>query len=104
MPKENKPTSVLKAVPKSTIDLDAVADSDSDAAACPICFGSGLEIVEGKGARPCACRRQNAQSNLLERARLPRRYVECHFHNYKPQNPSQVEAFKLASRLAMEFP
>lgn len=75
-----------------------------DEAVCKICFGTGMEVVEGKGARVCVCRKRDSQTGLLERARLPRRYENCHFHNYKPGNPSQERAFKIAMRLAMEFP
>lgn len=63
-----------------------------------------MEVIPGKGARPCSCRRRGAESNLLEKVRIPRRYSECHFHNYKPLNPTQVRANKYASQLAMEFP
>jgi DNA replication protein DnaC len=43
-------------------------------------------------------------TQLLERVRLPKRYAQCHFHNFRPQNPSQELAFNYASKLAMEFP
>jgi DNA replication protein DnaC len=90
----------LVAVPDASIPRETEASDDI----CPKCFGSGMEVVAGKGARPCECRRRGAQSELLVRARLPLRYEQCHFHNYKPQNPSQQGAFNLASRLAMEYP
>jgi len=77
---------------------------ESDTAICPICFGTGMEIVEGKGARACVCRKRDSQTSSLNRARLPRRYEGCHFHNYKPKNPSQVRALKMAMQIAMEFP
>lgn len=71
---------------------------------CPLCFGSGMEIVAGKGARPCECRKQNSHSNQIEKAKIPRRYTDCHFQSYKVMNPSQERAFRFASRLAMEYP
>ncbi|HEY0426671.1 MAG TPA: ATP-binding protein [Pyrinomonadaceae bacterium] len=71
---------------------------------CPACYGSGMEIVPGKGARPCKCRKQKTHSNLLEKARLPKRYFECHFHNYRPMNPTQERALKFATTIAMQFP
>lgn len=73
-------------------------------AVCPRCLGSGMEIVPNKGARPCDCRKQTSHANHLEKARVPKRYADCHFNTYKPQNASQERAFKFASRLAMEFP
>ncbi len=71
---------------------------------CPLCYGSGMEIVANKGARPCECRKQKAHSNLIEKARIPKRYTDCHFHSYRVLNPSQERAFRFASRLTMEYP
>jgi DNA replication protein DnaC len=106
MPKESVKKHKLTAVPDVRTDIDAIysTDMDLDRDTCQLCFGSGLEVVAGKGARPCECRKRDAQSGLLEKARLPRRYAECHFHNYKPLNPSQERAFGYASRLTMKYP
>jgi DNA replication protein DnaC len=93
----------LKAVPKTEIDVPDIL-SDPDPAICQSCLGTGIEVVPGKGARPCSCRTQGVHSNLLARVKLPRRYSDCHFHNYTPQNPAQDRAFKFASKLTMEYP
>jgi DNA replication protein DnaC len=71
---------------------------------CPKCYGAGLEIVPGKGARPCECRQRRTQTNDLEKVRIPKRYDICHFHNYQATSPSQERAFKYASKLAMDYP
>jgi DNA replication protein DnaC len=72
---------------------------------CQICLGTGLEIVAGKGARPCVCRTRDAQTALINRARLPRRYEQCHFHNYYPGgNSSQKAALELSMDVAMKYP
>lgn len=73
-------------------------------AVCRRCLGSGMEIVPGKGARPCSCQKQRGHSTNLEKVRVPRRYADCHFNTYTAQNASQKEAFLFASSLAMEFP
>src|SRR5688500_14403200 len=106
MPKETVKKNQLSVVPDIHHDGETGdnAARELDAEICPLCFGSGLEVVPGKGARPCECRRRIAQTSLLEKARLPVRYTACHFHNYKPNNLSQRRAFELASQLAMEFP
>jgi DNA replication protein DnaC len=103
MPKENVKTHKLSAVPDAFKHRD-FEELESDTDVCPLCFGSGMEVVAGKGARLCSCRKRDAHSGLLEKARLPKRYVECHFHNFKPLNPSQERAFRYASRLTMEYP
>ena len=73
--------------------------------ACPKCFGSGMEIVPGKGARPCSCR-DRRESNPFEKVRVPKRYLGCHFNSYTPDaaHPSQKEAQKFAMQFAGEYP
>ena len=71
---------------------------------CPICFGSGMEVVPGKGARVCSCQRNKNHSTTLDKAKLPRRYVGCHFNSYSPADPSQVKALRLATQFTMEYP
>jgi DNA replication protein len=78
--------------------------SDGEPNVCRICFGTGMEIVEGKGAKPCVCRTRTTQSGLLDRARLPRRYERCHWNNYVPGNSTQRAALELSMQLAMDFP
>jgi DNA replication protein DnaC len=99
MPSNTSRAAKLRVVPNLQ-EKEALTDADS----CDICYGTGVEIVPGKGARTCECRQRDSHSSFLDRAKLPRRYADCHFHNYKPQNPSQVTAFKFATSLTMEYP
>ncbi len=71
---------------------------------CKLCFGSGMEVVLGKGARQCECQKRNSHEKLIEKAKIPERYLNCHFQNYQLSNLSQQKAFGFASKLAMEFP
>jgi DNA replication protein DnaC len=75
------------------------------AATCSLCFGTGMEVVAGKGARRCRCRTQDAQPKLLEAACIPRRYSESSLSNYHPasNNGSQLRAFNYAYRLVHEY-
>ncbi|HEY0376777.1 MAG TPA: ATP-binding protein [Pyrinomonadaceae bacterium] len=78
----------------------------AEPAVCQYCFGAGMEVVPGKGARPCRCRTQQNQTKLLESARIPRRYNECSLQNYYPVkgNGTQLRAFNYAFRLVREYP
>jgi DNA replication protein DnaC len=96
MPTETSKTA-LKAIP-------APAGQSEAEDVCGVCFGSGMEIVAGKGARVCTCQRNNLHSTGLGRAKLPKRYAGCHINNYSPTDPSQVKALRLATQFAMEFP
>ncbi len=73
---------------------------------CDRCFGTGMEVVSGKGARRCECRSGVLRRRLFEQARIPRRYEECSLSNYQPGagSASQMLAFKQAYRLVREFP
>src|SRR5438105_12637487 len=75
-------------------------------AVCQFCFGSGMEVIPGKGAKRCRCRTQQGQAKLLEAARIPRRYSECSMQNYYPVkgNRTQLRAFNYAFRLVREYP
>ena len=75
---------------------------------CSFCFGSGMEVVSGKGARRCRCRADEQRAKWLESARIPSRYEKCSFQNYYPIQgkfyANQLSAFKYAYTLARDFP
>lgn len=109
MPKEKATIHPLFAVPNTAQatperDFYNAPETSEEPEVCPLCYGSGMEIVAGKGARQCQCRKQKSHSNLIEKARIPKRYTDCHFHSYRVLNPSQERAFRFASRLTMEYP
>ena len=84
----------------------AVAREADAPTVCSRCFGSGMEVVPGKGARRCECRTENNQARFLEATRIPRRYDVCSLQNYYPVqgNGSQLKAFNYAFRLVREYP
>ncbi len=100
----------LRAVPDATsketptLPWDSAATS-AQPGACEICFGSGMEVIAGKGARRCRCRSQNQQTKLIEAARIPRRYEHCSLDSFKAdRNTPQYVAQKYAYKLVEEFP
>src|SRR5205085_9091201 len=102
----------LRAVPDKRDETPALpfdraqAETESPAA-CPYCYGSGMEIVAGRGARRCRCREQTSQAKLLQASRIPRRYGACVLDNYSPQQgkyySSQLKAFNYAWRLVLDY-
>lgn len=82
--------------------VDAIG---SETETCPKCFGSGMEIVPGKGAKPCSCR-DRRESNPFQKVRVPKRYLNCHFNSYQPDpaHPSQKEAAKYGMQFTNEYP
>lgn len=77
-----------------------------ESSTCQYCFGTGMEVVEGCGARRCRCRARDIQAKLLEAACIPRRYQDCLLSNYQPAkgNSSQLLALTLSHRLVREYP
>lgn len=94
MPIENG-KQVLSAAKQASLEVDEI---------CPVCFGSGMEIVDGKGARVCQCQKRAAGSGTFEKAKLPRRYAACHFNSFIPNNDSQRLALNFAISFTKEFP
>ena len=98
----------LSLVPNFEAEAETAAPSPEDLGVevevCPVCHGTGFEIVRGRGARPCECRQRKSYEKLFAAARIPRRYEKCTLQNYKQRNLSQGRAHKLAFDLAMHYP
>lgn len=109
MPQEKAKIHSLFAVPNTAqdapdYDFYNAPEVGDEPEVCPKCYGSGMEVVKGKGARPCECRKQKSHTKQLDKTRIPKRYENCHFHSYRMLNPTQERAFKYASKLTMDYP
>jgi DNA replication protein DnaC len=78
--------------------------SNLQAAVCPLCHGSGWELVEGRGVRPCSCKLTGRGDLLLEQARIPNRFSDCSFENFQPVCISVGRALLAAKRFVDEYP
>ncbi len=94
------------ASPVTNASSDTVQQVAAVPAVCPRCYSTGMEVIAGKGARRCECRKQADRVKLLEDARIPCRYRGCSLSNYRlsPGNGSQLQAFNYAFKLADEYP
>ncbi len=64
-----------------------------------------MEVVAGKGARICDCRRRDTHSLRLAKARIPKRYDKCHFNTFDHKlTDSQRKALRLAGDFTQNFP
>ena len=54
----------------------------SSVAACPDCFGTGMRVEPGVGARRCECQSPEDRQRLLYAARIPERYKNCSIDNF----------------------
>jgi DNA replication protein DnaC len=49
---------------------------------CPHCYGTGMEVVPGEGARRCRCQSPDHRQRLFQAARIPARYQHCELQSY----------------------
>ena len=71
---------------------------------CEKCHGTGIHVVEGKGAQVCACSRKDKRRNLYEAARIPVRYAKCTLDSFEANNNSQYGALQYARSLVGDYP
>ncbi len=100
-------TRSLAVVPSPALDVALDTHQENSAlAVCSRCYGTGMEVVPGRGARRCECRKQEDKATLIQQARIPRRYEGCSLSNYRPapNNGSQLQAFNYAFKLIDGYP
>jgi len=108
MSSENPHKPALRIVESDASSQAIPAKDKNDPAAltvCQLCFGTGVEIVAGKGARPCTCRGQDSRRLFLDAARIPRRYGNCTLGNFKTEpNSAQDKELQYARFLVGDYP
>jgi DNA replication protein DnaC len=97
---------VPEAAPEGSPAQDEALNAGQQPAVCAFCYGTGMEVVAGKGAKRCRCKTEQSRTKLLDAARIPRRYEQCSLQNYYPVkgNGTQLRAFQYAYRLVREYP
>src|SRR5256884_272167 len=73
--------------------------------ACPRCFGTGMEMVPGEGARRCDCQMLDHRQRLFQSARIPLRYQHCTLANYDAGNSESMWIAKREAQVVLDdFP
>jgi DNA replication protein DnaC len=73
-------------------------------APCPACGDTGWEFVEGKGVRPCDCKRVGRPDLLEACARIPKRFTHCTLESFEPLKPSLNQALMNTRKFVEEYP
>ncbi len=82
-PSEKSKSKRLRVVKSEQASPTPAADPNSTAeSSCPHCFGTGMEVVPGEGARRCRCQSPDHRQRLFQAARIPLRYEHCTLANY----------------------
>jgi DNA replication protein DnaC len=71
---------------------------------CASCGGTGWEFVEGKGVRPCKCKKTGRADVLLQHSRIPSRFLHCNFDNFEVLQPSLARALMTTRKFVEEYP
>jgi DNA replication protein DnaC len=78
---------------------------EADESICPKCFGTGTHYDREKNrATLCECQRTDPRKNLLTRVRIPERYVNCSFDNFKTDSENIDNALSYARTLSRDYP
>src|SRR6267378_3351317 len=88
-----------QAAPAPASDPSSTDDSKST---CQRCFGTGIEVVPGEGARRCRCQSFDDRERLLHAARIPRRYHKCTLANYEAGESDLMWKAKVEAQIIFE--
>ena len=96
----------ISLMPAESSSKQAKNPSDESATVCPGCFGTGVKIVAGKGAKICDECQQRTSDSLLAASRIPIRYANCSFETFRdPAGTGSVYwALMKAKMLVNEYP
>ena len=83
-------------------DSQLPPDQSRDDAACPKCFGTGLEVVPGEGARRCDCQVADHRERLFRHARIPPRYQHCTLANYDAGTSESMWIAKREAQIVLD--
>src|SRR5437762_13821350 len=104
-PKQNR----FRVVGSSPADADSAVNQNRDSApetgsegACPYCFGTGMEVVPGVGARRCRCQSPDYRERLFRAARIPPRYQHCNLANYVMGDPESLWKAKIEAQKILD--
>jgi len=79
----------------------------SQAGLCPICEGSGLNIIErldgSRAARDCSCQLERRAARAIARTRIPKRYEHCTLDEYDTNFSMATRSIKQAHLSARKF-
>ena len=70
--------------------------------ACPNCFGTGMEVIPGEGARRCACQTLDSLQRMFQNARIPARYQHCTLANYEAGNSESMWIAKREAQIVLD--
>ncbi len=99
---KSKRLRILKPAQTETSDVPVEKTSDVSDNICPRCFGTGMEIVPGEGARRCDCQTSEHLQQLFRNARIPARYQHCTLANYDAGSSESMWIAKREAQIVLD--
>jgi DNA replication protein DnaC len=93
---------MVKGGDETTKSQQTPPNRTGDDSTCPRCFGTGLEVIPGEGARRCDCRITDNRERLFRQARIPPRYQHCTLANYDAGTSESMWIAKRESQIVMD--
>lgn len=99
---KSKRLRILK--PAATEPSDTAVEKPDRASekTCPRCFGTGIEIIPGEGARRCDCQTSDHLRQLFQNARIPARYQHCTLANYDAGSSESMWIAKREAQIVLD--
>src|SRR5438105_2790112 len=88
--------------PTDVTTPDETTPPEPPDSACRFCFGTGMEVVAGVGARRCRCQTVDQRQKLVYDARVPARYRHCMLENYDAGNSESKWIAKQESQIVLD--
>jgi DNA replication protein DnaC len=100
---------MVKGTSESSSSREVPPPPTRDDSSCPRCFGTGIEVLSGEGARRCDCQTTDNRERLFRNARIPPRYQHCTLTNFEagidtPEDVSKLKAKGEALLVLEHFP
>lgn len=83
---------------------ESANDDEHEADVCQLCFGTGVEVIPGKGARPCSCRGVDSRRSFIDAARIPKRYAKCTLESFRGELIGHQQALQRARTMVADYP
>jgi DNA replication protein DnaC len=93
-----KPLRMVKGLSDSPNAEQNSARRSQEDSTCPRCFGTGIQVIAGEGARRCDCKTNDSRERLFRNARIPPRYQHCTLTNYEANIEAAEDISKLKAK------
>lgn len=92
---------------QAVLDTSTISERlQQQTATCSYCSGTGWELIQGKGVRPCLCTKSERLRKLFEASHIPARFSESSLRTFcvPAENPALLLAYSYVHRIIRDYP